>query len=400
MTPLKILTVAGWMHPDAEGGSFRFLFELNRALARRGHRVTVLTGRIRSDLPARQDIDGIRVIRYPVKSSPTSSFYLSTLRCVRNALDELDDYDLVHLHHPVSAYAAARVVRDYRPIVQTLHIAYFLEYLDRVTTERTAPAGSQRLAAWLLRQMESRTLGLCSRVAVLSEAVAGQVREHFPGAAGKLARIPGGVDFDFFCPGAKHEAREKLELPADRPILLTVRRLEPRMGIDNLLDAMPAILEAEPRCLLMIAGRGSMADTLHRQADELGLSDAVRFTGFVPEQDLPSYYRAADLFVLPTRALEGFGMATLEAFACGTPAVVTPVGGSPELAGQIDPALVAGGTGPQNLAAAVLAFLNRADRDDLARRCREFAETFSWDSIAEQYENLYEQAIQDHAAAT
>jgi len=399
MTPLRILTVAGWMHPDAEGGSFRFVFELNRALARRGHRVTVLTGRIHARLPEVQDIDGVRVMRYPLRMSPTPAFYLSTFRSVRAALADADKCDVVHLHHPVSAFAAARAVRDYLPMVHTLHVAYFLEYLDRVSSERVGLSGWQRAAAWVLRRMETLTLGRCRRIAVLSEAVAAQVRRDFPHAAGKLVRIPGGVDLDFFSPGSQAEARERLNLPAEGPILLTVRRLEPRMGIDNLLDAMPAILEAAPGCLLVIAGRGSLAEALHRRAEELGLGGAVRFAGFVPEDHLPCYYRSANLFVLPTRALEGFGMATLEAFACGTPAVVTPAGASPELVGPVDPGLVAAGTQPQDLAEAVSVFLNRTDRAELGRRCREYAETFCWDSIAEQYEHLYEQAIADHTAA-
>ena len=398
MKPLKVLTVAGWIYPDAEGGSFRFIYELNRALARRGHVPTILTGRARDDLAAEEDLDGIRVVRYPVRTAGTAAFYYSTFTSVRRELERLlGDCDVIHLHHPVSAFATAFAVGSATPLVHTLHIAYFLEYADRVSGELSRPTGGQKLAAALLKRMEAYTLGKCRRVVTLSDAVARQANEHFPSTADRLVKIPGGVDLESFSPlVSKVEARERLGLPRDCPLLLTVRRLEPRMGIDNLIDAMPAIREAAPGCILLVAGRGSLAEALARQATEAGLDEAVKFLGYVDEADLPAYYRAAGAFVLPTRALEGFGMATLEAFACGTPAIVTPAGASPELVDPVDPQLVAAGTGPREIADAVITFFERTDRKGLGRRCREHAESFSWETIAEQYERVYQQTIEAH----
>ena len=396
MMPLRILTVAGWMHPDAEGGSFRFVYELNRALALRGHRPTILTGRVRPDLPPEEDMDGIRVVRFPVSTSGTAAFYYSTYTGVRRSLAELvDTSEIIHTHHPVSAFSTAYSIGETTPMVHTLHIVYFLEYLDRVTGGMPIVTGGQKLAAALLRRMEAYTLGKCRRTVVLSGAVREQIDEHFPNAALEAVSIPAGVDLEFFSPAIpRSEARERLALPTDRPILLTVRRLEPRMGLDNLIEAMPAIREAFPRCLLLIGGRGSLDDTLRRQAAEAGLDDAVRFLGYVSEKNLPVYYRAADAFVLPTRALEGFGMVTLEALACGTPPIVTPVCGAPEAVRPFDPDLVAAGVGPADIADAIVRFLNRPDREELAQRCRAYAEHFSWDAIAEQYEQVYDQALE------
>jgi len=400
MKPLRVLTVAGWIYPDAEGGSFRFIYELNRALACRGHVPTILTGRTRDDLPAEEDLDGIRVVRYPVRTAGTVAFYYSTFTSVRRELERLlGGCDVIHLHHPVSAFATAFAVGSAAPLVHTLHIAYFLEYADRVSGELSRPTGGQKLAAALLKRMEAYTLGKCRRVVTLSDAVARQANEHFPAVADRLVKIPGGVDLACFSPlVSKVEARKRLGLPRDCPLLLTVRRLEPRMGIDNLIDAMPAIREAVPGCILLVAGRGTLAEALARQATEAGQDEAVQFLGYVDEADLPAYYRAADAFVLPTRALEGFGMATLEAFACGTPAIVTPAGASPELVDPVDPQLVAAGTGPREISDAVIAFFERTDREELGRRCREHAESFSWETIAEQYERVYQQTIEAHEA--
>ncbi|NQT21650.1 MAG: glycosyltransferase family 4 protein [Planctomycetes bacterium] len=395
MTPLRILTVAGWMHPDAEGGSFRFVYELNRALALRGHRPTILTGRVRGDLPLEEDLDGIRVVRFPVKTSGTAAFYYSTFAHVRRSLAELaGGCEIIHTHHPVSAFSTAYSIGENIPMIHTQHIAYFLEYLDRVTGGMPTVTGGQKLAAALLKRMEAYTLNKCRGAVVLSDAVEQQIAEHFPNATDKVVKIPGGVDLEFFSPaGSRLEARERLELPQDRQILLTVRRLEPRMGLDNLIDAMPAIREEFPACLLLIGGRGSLDDTLRTQAAEAGLDDAVQFLGYIDENDLPTYYRAADAFVLPTRALEGFGMVTLEALACGTPAIVTPACAAPEVLEPFDPSLIAAGVEPAHIADAIIKFLNRADREELAQRCRAHAENFSWDAIAEQYEQVYQQAV-------
>jgi len=400
---LKILTVAGWMHPDAEGGSFRFVYELNRALALRGHSVAVLTQRLRPELPAEEELNGIRVLRHDVKGERTLPFYWGTITAVRRKLREIGgEFDLIHVHHPASAFAASLFAPPGKPLVQTLCIAYFLEYLDRVQgyTLRGGLTGGQKLAATLLRRMEYHTLSRCSRVVVFSEDVRKQVEMYYPRAVHKLSKVPGGIDLEFFSNALpKAQAREQLGLPPDAPVLLTVRRLEPRMGINSLVDAMPAIRREFPDCLLLIGGRGALKDEIDRQVAESGLSDCVRLCGYIDEQHLPVYYRAADAFVLPTRALEGFGLVTLEAFACGTPAIVTPAGASPEVAGPVDRGLVTAGTGPREIADAVVKLLRRPDRDTLSERCRRYAEQFSWDAIAEQYEKVYEEAIAAAAIA-
>ena len=91
---------------------------------------------------------------------------------------------------------------------------------------------------------------------------------------------------------------------------------------------------------MLIGGAGSHRAALERQVGELGLDKHVTFLGFVPDADLPRYYQAADVFVLPTRELEGFGLVTAEALACGTPVLGTPVGATPELLETLDPGLV------------------------------------------------------------
>ena len=90
----------------------------------------------------------------------------------------------------------------------------------------------------------------------------------------------------------------------------------------------------------MIGGAGPLDAALREMAAREGLAERVRFAGFIPESRLPSYYRMADLFVLPTRELEGFGLVTLEALASGVPVAGTPVGGTPEILSRLEPNLL------------------------------------------------------------
>jgi glycosyltransferase involved in cell wall biosynthesis len=170
------------------------------------------------------------------------------------------------------------------------------------------------------------------------------------------------------------------------------------MGVENLVAALRHIRARVP-ARLAVAGTGPLLEELRRQAAGLGLGDAVRFLGRVPDGELVDWYRAADVFVLPTVAYEGFGMVTPEALATGTPVVGTPVGATPELLEPLDPRLVAAGTAPVELAEAVLGALDRST-PELRRRCRDYAcERYAWGSVMGAWETALETARTGHVAA-
>ncbi len=98
-------------------------------------------------------------------------------------------------------------------------------------------------------------------------------------------------------------------------ILFTVRDLEPRMGLKNLICAFKEVIKVVPDGYLVLGGQGPLKNNLVSLSQELGVEDYIKFVGFIPEEDLPDYYRMADVFILPTIELEGFGLITLEALA-------------------------------------------------------------------------------------
>ena len=196
------------------------------------------------------------------------------------------------------------------------------------------------------------------RVIVLSRAFAEIAMRDYAVPESKLRVIPGSVDVEQFdVEVSRKEACEVLQWPQDREILLTVRRLAARMGLGNLISAMVRIVQARPDAVLYIAGRGRLEPVLREQISALGLAKRVTLLGFVPDATLRFAYRAANLNIIPTAALEGFGLTAAEALASGTPTMVTPVGALPEVVTGLSPDLVFESGSADHIADGIIAAL-------------------------------------------
>jgi phosphatidylinositol alpha-1,6-mannosyltransferase len=151
-----------------------------------------------------------------------------------------------------------------------------------------------------------------------------------------MARLAPGVDVTFFRPGAGGTGvRERLGL-AGRPVVACVSRMVPRKGQDTLIKAWPAVRAQVSGAILLLVGDGPYAPALKREAQRLGVSDDVIFTGPVPWAELPGYYDAANVFAMPCRTrragldVEGLGIVYLEASATGLPVIGGDSGGAPD----------------------------------------------------------------------
>jgi glycogen synthase len=206
--------------------------------------------------------------------------------------------------------------------------------------------------------------------------------------------VPGGVDLERFCPGDRDAARARLAWPKRASILFCVRRLVRRMGLESLIEAFAAVAPKHPDAVLIIGGTGPLRAELEARVKSHNLSAQVRFTGFIPETDLPSAYLAADLSIVPSQNLEGFGLTAVESLACGTPVLVTPVGGLPEILDPLDSNLVMPSQETGIMAERIDQFLGGKMVTPSTERCREYAEAnFGWPKIAQQVETIYRQVV-------
>ncbi|MGB3612998.1 MAG: glycosyltransferase, partial [Elainellaceae cyanobacterium] len=188
---------------------------------------------------------------------------------------------------------------------------------------------------------------------------------------------------------SQQEARKTLGWPSDRFILFTPRRLVHRMGLDKLLTAISRLGAQKQDVWLAIAGKGPLRGALEAQVEALDLHQQVRFLGYLPDDDLPTAYQAADLTVMPSQALEGFGLVILESLACGTPALCTPVGGMPEIISGFSPELITSSADADAIGTTLKAALNGSITLPANAACRDYATThFNWPTIADRVEQV------------
>ena len=167
----------------------------------------------------------------------------------------------------------------------------------------------------------------------------------------KIKVVYDGVDPALFHPGCKSASRSQLQIPSDLPVLLFVGNLVEVKAVDVLLAAMEDLRKSASPCRLFAIGHGPLRAGLEAMAAKMGLAELVRFVGSISQAELPAWYRAADVFVLPSHS-EGVPNVLLEASACGTPWVASRVGGIPEIAHLGASRLVPPGQ-PLELAAAI-----------------------------------------------
>ena len=382
---MRILVATDQWFPDFRGGSARVATEAARALARRGHELTVLAPRTAA-APARTEEGSLTLLRV-TRRGPFPQTIADVAETARHAAGlRRKGFDVTLAHHATMA-AGLEIARVRAPRAYVFHASPVRELRFR---RARLPTRRARIPTYPLElalvALERNAVRRAKRVLILSEFSRSLLRDDHPASAADAVRVAGGVDVERFSPGdGQQAARARLGLPADSPVLVTVRRLAERMGLEELVRAMP-LLDGGSAPALLVVGSGVLEGSLRRLAADLGLEGRVRFVGPRGDDELPDWYRAADLFVLPTVAYEGFGMATVEALACGTPVVGTAVGATPEILAPLDERLIAERPEPTVLAETIAEGLRLADAG-LRRRAREYAQQrFAWDTVVEEWE--------------
>jgi len=378
----------------AYGGSVRAATELTRALARAGHRVTVLTTDTISPSERasvlRETLDGVEVVRVRNLSNRLRGrLNLSTPRGLAAAARTLiaeRGIELMHCHE-------LRTVENLRvvPVAEALDVPVV------VSPHGTLPLSTGRPTlkrAWD-RLLGGRLLPHFDAVIALTrdEAADARVLWAAQGVDIPVYIVPNGVHLDEFAAlPPRHVARARWNL-GEGPVVLFLGRLHERKGVQLLLPAFAGALPHVPQARLLIAGPDEgMLAALQAQARALGLEERVVFTGLLTGPDRMAALAAADLFALPAEG-EGFSMAVLEALACGLPVLLTPGCHFPEAAeagaGVIVPRAV------EPLREALIDLLGDADRRAaMGRAARALVESrYTWPQIVAQMEAAYAAVI-------
>ena len=351
---------------QASGGVQVHVKNLAQRLRDRGHETVVLAPTIaRPTDPWVRSVG--RPIRVPYRGTVAPIAPLSYLR-TRSALTEFRP-DVVHVHEPLTPSASMFAALASRaPVVATVHA-----YLDRSI--------AMELAAPLLRRVWKR---VAVGVAV-SGAAASFLRRALPGAV--LEIVPNGVDLAAFS-----EAVPRGDLPAGRRILW-VNRLDAQKGFPIALAAFSKVLVDVPEATLVVVGEGR-----DREALKLLTGPAlarVEMRGAVPNEQVPSYLAAGDIFVSPAVGQESFGIALVEAMAAGLPVVATDIPGYREVVSNGIEGLLVPPRDPEALAAGLVRVLGSPElAARLGEAGRERARTFDWPIVVDRLEALYGRAIE------
>jgi glycosyltransferase involved in cell wall biosynthesis len=382
----KICLVTHFFPPHI-GGIEKVAEEQCKRLSKLGYQVSVLTSKTHKQ--NEHCMEGIRVFPYPVLSLAERvglPYPVPLFKAYRIFTEVIRKCDIVHVHgHPyISSYLACKIAKKYKkPLILTQHNTFidFQSWLNIV----------ENLNDWVVGSMVLRD---ADRVITVSRKTMEYVLK-LGADKSKTSVMYNGVDQNFFYPMNKKKSRDKLCLPENKMLILTVRRLVYKNGLDTLIESASLLVRNRPNLLFIVIGNGPDRKFITNRIRQLGINDNVRLAGFVPEELLPLYYNAADYFVIPSSSGEGLPMVLLEAMACGLPVIATTVGGTPEIIkDMINGALVP----PRNqeaLAQAISKLLSLKKESQAIRiENRKTVEAnFTWDKNMRQLIEIYEEFL-------
>lgn len=377
MTRGKLIQLGMHFNPSG-GGADRYFAGLNQGLANNGHSFQAAA----FGIPDPQTPKEISCVS--LGSVEQSS------RARRIAIQEFGQREI----HPESIVATHFALYAH-PILRLLKACTHVVHFHGPWAGESAREGQKPWIVWTKRLIEKRTYASARRLIALSPTFRDILVNEYRIDARRVAVIPGGVDLEHFRPSPSiSESRRKLGWPSDKRIIFCIRRLVHRMGLEHLLEAFALVASSHPEALLVIAGKGPLSEQLHQLSAKLGLENRVKFAGYVADEDLPDAYSAADFSIVPSQALEGFGLITVESLACGTPVLVAPIGGLPDTVRGLDASLILSDSSREAIAAGLVRGLSQTlpSREE----CRRYAEqNFSWSDVARRVFAIYEEAAND-----
>lgn len=378
--------------PDLDGGGYRYATEVAELLAARGHEVHALYPNPDVKLPSRERRRGVELHRIPRGEGGFVSRWRAANRaarvCVEGLLREATQPTLLFSHHAYLEPALRGL-----PYVMILQGPWALEHQFALQTRsRSWPRRVlDGLACGLMARTERRSCAGARHVFVASQYSRHKVSEWHPGLSMDAEVIGGGADLNRFQPPADRAAvRAASGLLAGDFLFLTVRRLDPRMGLKLVVEAFANVAAEFPAAKLWLAGRGRQQAELEALILAKCLGERVRLLGFVAEEKLADLYAAADCVLMPSLDLEGFGLVTAEALACGTPVAASRAGANAEVIEGLSADLLFPAGDLAALTAKLREILRAPETLPSRERCSAYArDQFRWDRPADACERAW-----------
>ena len=396
-------------YPPRWGGMGSTVYHLSAALAARGHRITVITRSGGGFAPKIEGVEVLSVGWVPLPMAFTRSYGRSAMRALKH-LHARDRVDVVHLHCPMISWNTKQFEscrENIAPVVSSLHGSWLGERDGLVAASKQKEAAVWANPNDLAILLTAKHYAGYERAAIRGSSVcvanSNATKNDFearysPPSDWDCEVVHWGVDTSMFVPlhrddedsVATHE--EIRSRYGGSRLLLAVGRLAARKGYGLLLRAFANVHSSDSQIRLVIVGRGHLRSRLQRQAQDLGVADAVTIESGMPFEELAALFRSADLVVYPSY-YEGQGLIPLEAMASGTPVVTVDHGPLPEMVDESVGRLFVMGD-PDSMADAIMAEL--ADPERLQEKGeagrRRVLEKFTFEHDAVRFEDIYERA--------
>jgi glycosyltransferase involved in cell wall biosynthesis len=378
----KICLVTHFFPPHI-GGIEKVAEEQGRGLARSGYQVFVLTSKT-----DKQTINhkGVKVFSYSVLNLAEMfgvPYPVLSFEAYKRFVEVIRKCDIVHAHGHgyMSSYIACKVAKKHeKPFILTQHNT-FIDYRSWLNVV-------EHVNDWTVGRL---VLKDSDRVIVVSRKTMEYVLK-LGADASRTSVMYNGVDTNFFSPMNKEECRDKLGLPKNRTLVLTVRRLVYKNGLDTLIQSTSLLARDHPGLLFIVAGKGPNRNLIEKRVRELRLEGNIKLAGFVPERLLPYYYNAADYFVVPSSSGEGLPLVLLEAMACGLPVIATIVGGIPEIIENMVNGFLVPPRNPKAMAETISTLLSNKELGTaIGKRARKTVEEkFTWEENLRRLQKVYD----------
>ncbi|MBS5854215.1 MAG: glycosyltransferase family 4 protein [Clostridium sp.] len=387
---MKILMLTWEYPPRVVGGIARVVHDLSHRLIKDGHEVTVVTYK-EGNVEDFEDDNGVKVYRvnnYMINPNNFIDWIMQLNFNLTSKATEIINkegpFDVIHAHDWLVAYAAKTLKDSFKtPIIATIH-----------ATEAGRNSGIHDEVQRYINDTEWMLTYESTEVIVNSNYMKSELQRLFGLPYEKINVVPNGVNLNLYN-GVEKDYNFRRQYAADNEkIILYVGRLVYEKGIQNLIAAMPKVLNGYHDSKLIIAGKGGMIDELRDEVRRLNIENKVYFTGYLNLNQVTKMYKCADVAVFPS-TYEPFGVVALEGMLSGTPVVVSDVGGLNEIVQHRENGMKSYAGNPNSIADSILELLyNPGLGAEVSRAAKAKVKAqYNWNKIAQDTHFIYQKAI-------